>query len=244
MPAASRQSPGAATALSGTVTRVEPATALPSLPAIEDRQPDDSNAIAPAHVAVAPRLSIVVLPFANLSDDREQQYFADGITEDLMTDLSRIADTLVISRNTVFTFRDRPVETKQIGRELGVRYVLEGSVRRSDNRLRVNIQLIDALTDAHLWADRFDCEIGDLFALRSEITSRIAVSLSRELVAAAGSQPNEDPDVLVLQGRIANSRPAPYDRYAQAIGLFERALALDPGLSRRKAGRRPHSPPV
>ena len=113
---------------------------------------------------MAPRLSIVVLPFANLSDDPEQQYFADGITEDLTTDLSRIAGMLVISRNTAFTYQDKPVDTKQIGRELGVRYVLEGSVRRSGNRVRVNAQLIDAETDAHLWAERFDGDTGDLFA--------------------------------------------------------------------------------
>src|SRR6266853_5618619 len=94
--------------------------------------------------AVVPRLSIVVLPFANLSDDREQQYFADGITEDLTTDLSRIADMIVISRNTAFTYRNRSVDTKQIGRELGVRYVLEGSVRRAGNEVRVSAQLIDA----------------------------------------------------------------------------------------------------
>jgi adenylate cyclase len=99
--------------------------------------------------AVAPRLSIVVLPFANLSHDPEQQYFADGITEDLTTDLSRIADMLVISRNTAFTYRNKPVDTKQIGRELNVRYALEGSVRRSGNKIRVNAQLIDAETDAH-----------------------------------------------------------------------------------------------
>jgi TolB-like protein len=98
----------------------------------------------------APRLSIVVLPFTNLSDDREQQYFADGITEDLTTDLSRLANMFVISRNTAFTYRNKPVDTKQIGRELGVRYVLEGSVRRSGNQVRVNAQLIDAATDAHL----------------------------------------------------------------------------------------------
>ena len=104
--------------------------------------------------AVAPRLSIVVLPFTNLSNDPEQQYFADGITEDLTTDLSRIADMFVISRNTAFTYKDKPVDTKQIGRELGVRYVLEGSVRRSGNQVRVNAQLIDAETDAHLWAER------------------------------------------------------------------------------------------
>jgi TolB-like protein len=120
----------------------------------------------------APRLSIVVLPFANLSNDPEQQYFADGITEDLTTDLSRLANMLVISRNTAFTYRNRPIYTKQIGRELGVRYVLEGSVRRAGNQLRVSAQLIDAATDAYLWADRFDCDTGDMFALQNEITSR------------------------------------------------------------------------
>ena len=103
-----------------------------------------------------PRLSIVVLPFTNLSNDPDRQYFADGITEDLTTDLSWLPGMLVISRNTAFTYRDKVVDTKQIGRELGVRYVLEGSVRRLGTQLRVNVQLIDAATDAHLWADRFD----------------------------------------------------------------------------------------
>ena len=109
-----------------------------------------------AQPLVAPRLSIVVLPFANLSNDPDQQYFADGITEDVTTDLSRIADMLVISRNSAFTYKDKAVNAKQIGRELGVRYVLEGSVRRSGNQVRINAQLIDAETDAHLWAERFD----------------------------------------------------------------------------------------
>src|SRR5215831_10859362 len=100
-------------------------------------------------VGSAPRLSIVVLPFTNLSDNREQQYFADGITEDLTTDLSRLENMLVISRNTAFTYRNKPIDTKQIGRELSVRYVLQGSVRRSENQLRVSAQLIDAATDTH-----------------------------------------------------------------------------------------------
>src|SRR5215831_18306058 len=121
----------------------------------------------------APRLSIVVLPFANLGNDPQQQYFADGITEDLTTDLSRLADMLVISRNTAFTYGNNPVDTRQIGRELGVRYVLEGSVRRSTNQVRVNAQLIDAESDTHLWADRLDADTGDLFALQDELTSRI-----------------------------------------------------------------------
>jgi len=108
----------------------------------------EEQAPAPAS-SPAPRLSIVVLPFLNLSSDPEQAYFADGITEDLTADLSRLAGVLVISRNTAFTYRNKPIDTKQIGRELGVRYVLEGSVRRSGNRVRVNAQLIDATTDAH-----------------------------------------------------------------------------------------------
>jgi TolB-like protein len=144
----------------------------------------------------APRLSIVVLPFTNLSDDREQQYFADGITEDLTTDLSRLANMFVISRNTAFTYRNKPIDTRQIGRELGVRYVLEGSVRRSGNQLRVSAQLIDASTDAHLWAERFDSNMGDLFALQNEITGRIAVALNLELLAMEAARPTDRPDAL------------------------------------------------
>jgi len=180
--------------------------------------------------AAAPRLSIVVLPFTNLSNDADQQYFADGITEDLTTDLSRIADMLVISRNTAFTYRNKPVDTKQIGRELRVRYVLEGSVRRAENRVRVNAQLIDAETDTHLWAERLDGDAGDLFALQDEITSRIAVALDLELIAAEAIRPTEHPDAVdyILQGRAAVSNPRSRGRYAEAISLFERALALDP----------------
>jgi len=116
---------------------------------------------------ITPGLSIVVLPFANLSNDPGQQYFADAITEDLTTDLSRIADMLVISRNTAFTYRNKPVDTRQIGRELGVRYVLEESVQRPGNRVRVTAQLIYAQNDAHLWAERFDRDTDDLFALQN-----------------------------------------------------------------------------
>jgi TolB-like protein/class 3 adenylate cyclase/Flp pilus assembly protein TadD len=196
--------------------------------------PASSTQAAPSipQTAATPRLSIVVLPFANLSDDREQQYFADGITEDLTTDLSRIPHMLVISRNTAFTYRDKPVDTKLIGRELGVRYVLEGSVRRSGNQVRINAQLIDAERDAHLWAERFDGDTSDLFALQNEITSRIAVGLNLELIGAEAARPVERPDVLdfILRGRAAspNYKPPSRESYAEAIGLGERALALDP----------------
>jgi TolB-like protein len=202
----------------GAVTRAEPVTppALPAKP--------------PNRARPRPRLSIVVLPFTNLSDDREQQYFADAITEDLTTDLSRIPGMFVISRNSAFTYRDKPVDAKQIGRELGVGYVLEGSVRRSGDNLRVNAQLIDADTAAHLWAERFDGDTGDLFALQNEITSRIAVALNLELIDAEAARPTENPDALdyILRGRAENSKPPTRENYDARIALYEQALVLDP----------------
>jgi adenylate cyclase len=178
--------------------------------------------------AGAPRLSIAVLPFVNMSGDPEQGYFADGITEDLTTDLSRIADMLVISRNSAFTYKDKPVNAKKIGRELNVRYVLEGSIRRSGDRVRANAQLIDTETDAHLWAERFDRAADDLFALQDEVTSRIAVALNLELVAAEAARPTDHPDALdfILRGRALSSQTT--ENYAEAIRLYERALTLDP----------------
>jgi TolB-like protein/class 3 adenylate cyclase/Tfp pilus assembly protein PilF len=179
----------------------------------------------------APRLSIVVLPFANLSDDRDQQYFADGITEDLTTDVSRISGLLVISRSTAFTYRHKQIETKRVGRELGVCYVLEGSVRRSSDHVRVNAQLIDAETDAHLWADRFDGNTADMFALQDEITRRIAVALNLELIGAEAVRPTNVPEArdYILRGRsVVELNPPSRHNFAEAIGLFERALSLDP----------------
>jgi TolB-like protein len=177
-----------------------------------------------------PRLSIVVLPFTNLSDDREQQYFADGITEDLTTDLSRLANLFVISCNTAFTYRSKLVDTRRIGRELGVRYVLEGSVRRAGGRVRITTQLIDAESDAHLWAERFDCDTGDLFDLQTEITSRIANALGIELIAAEAARPTDNPDALdyILRGRAASLKSFSRDTHAERISMFEQALALDP----------------
>jgi TolB-like protein len=180
--------------------------------------------------ANAVRASIVVLPFANLSNDPEQQYFADGVAGNLTTDLSRIPDMLVISRNTAFTYRDKPVDTKQIGRELGVRYVLEGDVQRLGDQVRVTAKLIDADTDTHLWAERFTGNAGDLFALQDEITSRIAVALDLELVDAEAARPTEHPDArdFILRGRAVRLQPPSRENRAEAIALFERALALDP----------------
>jgi TolB-like protein/Flp pilus assembly protein TadD len=173
-----------------------------------------------------------VLPFTNLGDDREDQYFADAITDDMTTDLSRIADMIVISRNTAFTYKNRLVDTRQIGRELNVRFVLEGSVRRSGHRVRVNAQLIDAETDAHVWAERFDSDSRDLFALQDEITSRIAVALNLELVNAEAARPAEHPDTLdhLLRGRAAlyNYRGSSPENFTEAIDRFREALAVSP----------------
>ena len=138
----------------------------------------------PIAATPAPRLSIVVLPFVNLSNDPDQEYFADGITDDLTTDLSRISGSFVIARTTAFTYKGKPVDAKQIGRELGVRYVLEGSVRRAGHHVQVNVQLIDAESGAHLWADRFDTDRADLAKAQKEITGRLARSLNLELLEA------------------------------------------------------------
>jgi TolB-like protein/Tfp pilus assembly protein PilF len=178
----------------------------------------------------APRLSIVVLPFANLSNDPEQEYFADGITDDLTTDLSRIQGSLVIARNTAFSYKGKPVDAKQIGRELGVRYVLEGSVQRSGKQVRINTQLIDTETGAHLWAERFDRDIGDLFSLQNEITARIANALQGQLAIAESRRPTDNPDAVdyILRGRAVLTNPISRENYDKAEGYFEKALALDP----------------
>jgi len=175
-------------------------------------------------------LSIVVLPFANLDKEVDREYFADGITDDLTTDLSRISGSFVIARRTAFTYKGKAVDVKQIGRELGVRYALEGSVRRSGKQVRTNTQLIDTETGANLWADRFDRDVGDLFSLQDEITSRIAFALDLELIAAEVTRPTDHSDALdyILRGRAALSKPLSRDIYAEAIRLFEEALALDP----------------
>ena len=140
-----------------------------------------------------PRLSIVVLPFANLGGDPEQDYFVDGVTDSLTTDLSRVSGSFVIARNTAFTYKGKPFDVKQIGRELNVRYVLEGSVQRSGNRLRVNVQLIDAETGAHLWAERFDKPVADLFDMQDEIVSRLANQLGAQLIAAEARRSEHAP---------------------------------------------------
>ena len=180
----------------------------------------------------APRLSIVVLPFANLSRDPEQDYFVDGVTESLTTDLSSIRNSFVIGRHTAFTYKGKAVEFKKIGRELNVRYVLEGSVQRSGNRLRVNVQLVDAESGNHLWAERFDKPIADLFDMQDEIVSRLANTLNAQLVAveARRAERSLHPDAMDLnfQGRACLNRGTTPEYLNQARGFFARALELDP----------------
>jgi TolB-like protein/class 3 adenylate cyclase/tetratricopeptide (TPR) repeat protein len=201
-------------------------------------RPADPSAIANPPPAAVPRLSIVVLPFANLSDDPAQEYLADGITEDLTTDLSRIEDSFVIARNTAFTYKGKPVEAKQVGRQLGVRYVLEGSVRRLGNQVRINVQLVDAETGAHLWADRFDRDAQELLALEGEITGRISRSVRARMVAAEAGRMTAHPDAqdYILRGRAALAKPVGHASSDEAIGFFEMALVLDPAAVRAQVG--------
>ena len=181
-----------------------------------------------------PRLSIVVLPFRNLSNDPEQEYFADGITDDLTTDLSRISGQLCDRAQHRFTYKGKPVDAKQIGRELGVRYVLEGSVRRAGDQVQVNVQLIDAESGAHVWADRFDTDRATSPKAQSEITGRLARTLHLELVQDAGRRIEQekavDPDArdLVMRGWAWFYRPTPPANRQEAQRAFERALEIDP----------------
>jgi len=202
----------------------------PNIASVEKREP--------------PRLSIVVLPFKNLSGDPSQDYFADGVTENLTTDLSRIRNSFVIARNTAFTFKDKAVDAKQIAKELGVRYVLEGSVQRDGTRVRVNAQLIDGETGAHLWADRFQEDVADLFKLQDEVVARLANALSYELimVEAETATRSKNPDAidLVMRGRGAilhwAQQPPTKDELISVRALFERALEIDPNDADALAG--------
>jgi TolB-like protein len=182
-----------------------------------------------------PRLSIAVLPFSNLSGDPGQDYFSDGLTEDLTTNLSRIEGAFVIARNTMQTYRGKAVDVKQLGRELGVRYLLEGSVRRAEQQVRVTAQLIDAETGAHLWAEHFDRGAEDLFALQAEVTGQIARALNLQLKEAENQRATRGrPDTLeaIDYARKAWAelwnKPQTKETNAQALVYLEKARALDP----------------
>jgi adenylate cyclase len=178
-------------------------------------------------VVSGPRLSVAVLPFANLSDSPEQGYFADGLTVDITTDLSRISGSFVISHNTALTYKGKPIDVKVVARELGVRYILEGSARRLGDRVRVAAQLVDGETGAHLWADRFDHDILDLAAFQDEVTQRIAHALSLELIDAesrSSRRPRpKNPDAvdLAMQGWSLLNQPPNRHRFREARDIFE-----------------------
>jgi TolB-like protein/Tfp pilus assembly protein PilF len=194
--------------------------------------------------AQAAHLSIVVLPFTNLSNDPAQNYFADGITENLTTDLSRIHDSFVIARNTAFAYKGKPIDAKEIGKELGVRYVLEGSVQRDQNRVRVNAQLIDAQSGAHLWAERFEEDVADLFKLQDQVVARLANTLGYELVkaeAAKGARStNPDANDLVMRGLALYNNETSFQpskkKNDASRAFYEQALAIDPNNAAAIAG--------
>jgi adenylate cyclase len=192
-------------------------------------------------------LSMVVLPFANLSGDSSQDYFADGITENLTTDLSRIRKSFVIAPRTALTYRGKSVDAKEVGKELGVRYVVEGSVQRDQNRVRVNAQLIDAASGAHLWADRFEEDVADLFKLQDQVVARLGNTLGFELVRAEANKSarSANPDAIDLtmrgwavlwQGIQRQSMAEKQAIYYAARPLFEQALAIDPNYADALAG--------
>ncbi len=185
-------------------------------------------------MSAAPRLSIVVLPFANLSGDPDQDYFAAGITDQVTTDLSRIDDSFVIARHTAFTYKDKPVNLRELGRDLGVRYVLEGSVLRAGSQVQLDAKLIDAATGGSLWAERFEGTRDDLLSVPNEVTGRIAATLRLELIEAEGRRleraRRNDPDALddAMRGWALLYRAYSRANHQEARALFERAIATDP----------------
>lgn len=184
------------------------------------------------------QVSIAVLPFVNISADQEQLYFADGLTEDLITDLSKNRDLFVIARNSSFAYRNSPKNVTEIGNELGVDHVLEGSVRKAGTRIRINAQLIDTITGGHVWAERYDSDLEDIFALQDEITAKIASALQVNLVKAQFARPTHSVEAyeLCLKGRAKFFMFSP-ETNRECINLFNQALAIDPSYSDAWAGQ-------
>jgi TolB-like protein/class 3 adenylate cyclase len=183
--------------------------------------------------------SIAVLPFINMSSDKEQEYFVDGMTEDLITDLSKISGLFVIARNSVFTYKGESIDLNQVAAELGIRFILEGSVRRSDKEVRINAQLIDVSTGGHLWAERYDGNLDDVFALQDRVTNKIVSVLAVKL--SANDDRNGKPETgntdaydEFLKGWNEYLKQTPKN-YVRAISLFNKAVELDPSYSRAYA---------
>ena len=193
--------------------------------------------VAASATQARPRLSICVLPFANISGDPEQEYFSDGITEDIMTDLTKVSALAVVSRNTAFTFKGKPIEVAQVARQLGVSHVLEGSVRKAGNRVRITAQLIEGATDSHLWAERYDRDMDDIFALQDEISEAIVKALKLTLLPAekeaieGRSTTNPEAYKLYLMARQYNATGNSRHRDI-TVRLCQRAVEIDPGYAR------------
>ena len=189
---------------------------------------------------VADKPAIAVLPFVNMSGEPEQEFFADGITEDILTELSRFRELLVISRNSVFAYKGKAINVQKVAKELSVQYVVEGSVRKSGSRVRITVQLIDAETDRHLWADRYDRELADIFAIQDEVTSSIVSILPGRVAAAAQDRVQRKPPEnlvayeCVLAGKLLHHRSTRADN-EEALRMLERAIALDPGYAHAHA---------
>jgi adenylate cyclase len=187
------------------------------------------------------RPSVAVLPFVNLSQDPTQEYFSDGVTEDLITGLSKVSGLFVIARNSVFTYKGKPVKVRDVGHDLGVRYVLEGGVQRDGNRVRITAQLVDASTGYHLWAERYDREVRDIFALQDEVTQQIVQAMAVKLTAGEKGRLGRAPTGvleaydLVLRGHEERNR-ATREGNAEARRLFVKAIDLDPGYAAAYAG--------
>jgi adenylate cyclase len=190
--------------------------------------------------AVADKPAIAVLPFVNMSGEPEQEFFAEGITEDILTELSRFRELFVISRNSVFVYKGKPINAQKVAKELGVQYVVEGSVRKAGSRVRITVQLIDAETDRHLWAERYDRELADIFAIQDEVTSSIVSILPGRVAAAAHDRVQRKPPEnlaayeCVLAGKSLHHRSVRADN-EEALRMLERAIALDPGYAHAHA---------
>ena len=178
--------------------------------------------------------SIAVLPFTNLSDDVQQEYFADGMTEDLITDISKVIGLFVIARNSVFTYKGKAVKVRQVAKELGVRYVMEGSVRRVGNQVRINAQLIDATTGGHIWAERYDGSLDDVFSMQDKITKNIVDALEVTLVEQRAKTSNPDAYDAFLQG-LEHYQRHDADDSAKAVPYLEAAIRIDPTYAQAHA---------
>jgi len=218
------------------VYRVRPEGPPPSPPpqAAGEGKPPGARAGAaePLPLPLPDKPSIAVLPFANMSGDPEQEYFVDGMVEEIITALSRIRWLFVIARNSTFTYKGRAVDVKEVGRELGVRYVLEGSVRKAGKQVRITGQLIDAITGTHLWADRFDGSLKDVFELQDRVAVSVAGVIEPALQAAetrrSAARPTTDLGAYDLYLRaLAAYFPMTKERIFEALGLLEQAIAID-----------------